>query len=370
MTKLDTLYNEYGQSPWIDNIRRDWLNDGTLASLVEQGVRGVTSNPSIFAKALATSSAYDGYLDGAESTDPERLFETLAVADVRDACDVLSSVHSDSKREFEEGVRRYCDGFVSLEVSPRLARDTAGTIQAAKRLAAEVGRENLMIKIPATKEGLGAVSEVLGAGINVNVTLIFSIDRYDEVLTAWMDGLERAGAHGHDVSTIASVASFFVSRVDAAVDALLPEGDARRGTTANAQVAKAYQLYRERIASDRATTLLSRGAQVQRPLWASTSTKNPTYYDLLYVDNIVGDETVNTMPDLTLAAVLDHGDFSISLLVDAQSTAAAAAVLDGLGVDVSLTAVTERLEEDGVEAFASAYDELLATVASKIQPSS
>ena len=152
MSKLDTLYNEYGQSPWIDNIRRDWLNDGTLASLVEQGVRGVTSNPSIFAKALATSSAYDGYLDGAESKDPERLFETLAVADVRDACDVLSSVHSDSKREFAEGVRRYCDGFVSLEVSPRLARDTAGTVQAAKRLAAEVGRELMTRALPSASE--------------------------------------------------------------------------------------------------------------------------------------------------------------------------------------------------------------------------
>lgn len=369
MTKLDTLYDEYGQSPWIDNIRRDWLNDGTLASLVEQGVRGVTSNPSIFAKALASSSAYDEYLDGAALKDPERLFETLAVADVRDACDVLSSVHLDSKREFQEGVRRYCDGFVSLEVSPRLARDAVGTVAAAKRLAAEVGRENLMIKIPATKEGLGAVSEVLSEGINVNITLIFSIERYDEVLTAWMDGLERASANGHDVSSIASVASFFVSRVDAAVDALLPEGDARRGTIANAQAAKAYQLYRERIANDRATALLARGAQVQRPLWASTSTKNPSYYDLLYVDNIVGDETVNTMPDLTLASVLDHGDFSISLLADAQSTAIAAAVLNGLGADVSLASVTEQLEEDGVAAFASAYDELLATVASKIQAS-
>jgi len=368
VTKLDTLYDDYGQSPWIDNIRRDWLNDGTLAGLVEQGVRGVTSNPSIFAKALATSSAYDTYLVGAPTQDPERLFETLAVADVRDACDVLAGVHEDSRREFREGVRRYCDGFVSLEVSPRLARDTSATVAAAQRLSAEVDRANLMIKIPATREGLAAISEVLGEGINVNVTLIFSIDRYDEVLSAWMEGLERAHANGHDVASIASVASFFVSRVDAAVDALLLDGDPRRGTTANAQVAKAYQLYRERIASERANALLALGAQVQRPLWASTSTKNPTYYDLLYVDNIVGDETVNTMPDLTLAAVLDHGDFSISLLADAQSTATAAAVLDGLGTDVSLASVTERLEDEGVAAFATAYDELLATVASKIQP--
>ena len=367
MTKLDTLYNEYGQSPWIDNIRRDWLNDGTLASLVEQGVRGVTSNPSIFAKALATSSAYDGYLDGAESTDPERLFETLAVADVRDACDVLSSVHADSKREFKEGVRRYCDGFVSLEVSPRLARDTAGTVQAARRLAAEVGRENLMIKIPATKEGLGAVSEVLGAGINVNVTLIFSLGRYNEVITAWMEGLELALTRRSDVSPIGSVASFFVSRVDVAVDALLPEGDPRRGTTANAQVAGAYQLFHRRMASDRAVALFDAGAQVQRPLWASTSTKDPTYFDLLYVDTLVADETVNTMPDATLTATLDHGNFASSELRSDESVKEAAAKLEELPENVSLAAVTEKLEIDGVTAFVASYEELLATVKEKMQ---
>jgi transaldolase len=276
MTTLNDLYEQYGQSPWIDNIRRDWLNDGTLAELVAKGVRGVTSNPSIFAKALATSTAYDAFND-----DPETVFERLAVADVRDACDVLTSVNQSSRAEFSSGARRYLDGFVSLEVSPRLARDTAGTIDAAHRLFNEVHRDNVMIKIPATKEGLPAIRDVLGAGINVNVTLIFSLERYDEVLTAWMDGLELARRQGHDVSKIASVASFFVSRVDAAVDALLSSDDPRRGTTANAQVAGAYKLYRGRMAAERVTTLLSFGAQVQRPLWASTSTKNPTYFDLL-----------------------------------------------------------------------------------------
>ncbi len=224
MTKLDELFAEYGQSPWIDNIRRDWLNDGTLAGMVAEGVRGVTSNPSIFAKTLSTSSAYDDMLEGKKDVDVEVLFEELAVRDVRDACDVLASVHTASLSAFAEKQRRYCDGFVSLEVSPRLARDTVATVTAAKRLAAEVGRKNVMIKIPGTKEGLPAVTEVLGAGINVNVTLIFSLDRYNEVITAWMEGLELALKRRSDVSSIGSVASFFVSRVDVAVDALLPRG--------------------------------------------------------------------------------------------------------------------------------------------------
>ena len=213
-------------------------------------------------------------------------------------------------------MRRYCDGFVSLEVSPRLARDTVATVTAAKRLAAEVGRPNVMIKIPATKEGLPAITEVLGAGINVNVTLIFSLERYNEVITAWMEGLELALTRRSDIAAIASVASFFLSRVDVAVDPQLPEGDPLRGQIANAQAAGAYEIYRRRMASDRAVALLAAGAQVQRPLWASTSTKNPAYPDLLYVDTIVADETVNTMPDATLAAVLDHGNFADSKLLN------------------------------------------------------
>jgi transaldolase len=369
MTKLTDLYEDYGQSPWIDNIRRDWLNDGTLANLVEKGVRGVTSNPSIFAKALATSSAYDRFLQSAHESDPETLFESLAVKDVRDACDVLSEVHETSSEDFLAGERRYLDGFVSLEVSPRLARDTAGTIAAAKRLAGEVGRPNLMIKIPATVEGLPAITEVLGTGINVNVTLIFSLGRYDQVLTAWMDGLDLALRNGHDLRRLGSVASFFVSRVDAAVDALLPEGDPRRGTTANAQVCAAYELYLERIGSERTSALFTHGAQVQRPLWASTSTKDPSYYDLLYVDRIVGDETVNTMPDATLQGVLDHGEFATSYLLDAETMSAEADKLTQLPDSISLNAVTDHLEVDGVNSFVRSYEELLATVSAKIASS-
>jgi len=319
MTKLNDLYNDYGQSPWIDNIRLDWVKDGTLERLVSEGVRGVTSNPSIFAKTLATSSAYDELVVECGDIGPEMVFEKLAA-----------------------------------------------TVAAAKRLAGEVGRDNVMIKIPATKEGLPAIMEVLATGINVNVTLIFSLERYGEVITAWMEGLETALARRGHINAIASVASFFVSRVDVAVDPLLPEDDPRRGTTANAQVAGAYELYRRRMASDRALALLEAGAQVQRPLWASTSTKNPAYLDLLYVDAIVADETVNTMPDVTLAATLDHGDFTTSTLLTDDGIRAAAAKLDELPEDVSLEEVTAKLEVDGVAAFSSAYDDLLATVEKKM----
>jgi len=366
MTNLNELYQNYGQSPWIDNIRRDWLNDGTLAKFVDEGVRGVTSNPSIFAKALATSSAYDEFVKSSSDNSAEELFESLAVADVRDACDVLASVHKDSLGEFASGTRRYLDGFVSLEVSPRLARDTKGTIDAAKRLAARVDRPNVMIKIPATKEGLPAIRAVLGAGINVNVTLIFSIERYDEVITAWTQGLTDSYDAGHDLGRIASVASFFVSRVDVAVDALLPDGDPRRGTTANAQVAAAFALYLRRMKGQDVLTLLTQGAQVQRPLWASTSTKDPSFDDLLYVNRLVANETVNTMPDATLAAVLGHANFSSSYLLSDDSCAKAAAQLYQLPDSVSLDDVTARLEVEGVDAFAKSYEELLATVASKM----
>jgi transaldolase len=366
MTRLHTLFDEFGQSPWIDNIRRDWLEDGTLAGLVSNGVRGVTSNPSIFAKAFATSNAYDGLLAEAASQDAETVFELLASADVRDACDVLGALHTTSREEFARGLRRYADGFVSLEVSPRLARDTDGTVEAAKKLWRQVDRANVMIKIPATREGLPAITRVLAEGINVNVTLIFSLERYDEVLAAWCAGLEAAHVAGRDISDIASVASFFVSRVDAAVDKLLAEGDVLRGHIANAQVAAGYELYLRWMAEERVVALLDSGAQVQRPLWASTSPKNPSYDDLLYVNSIVANETVNTMPDATLDAALDHGRFETSLLATPASLSATAALLDLLPAAVSLPEVTDQLEREGVDSFVSSYEELLAIVSSKL----
>jgi transaldolase len=366
MTALTDLYDNYGQSPWIDNLRRDWLSDGTLAKYLANGVRGMTSNPSIFAKTIGGSAAYDDDIANSKETDPEKVFESLAVADVQNACDLLAVVHESSKREFASGTRRYLDGFVSLEVSPRVAHDTEGTVAAAKRLFAEVSRPNVMIKIPATKAGLPAITAVLGAGINVNVTLIFSVERYNEVISAWRQGISEAHAAGLDITNIASVASFFVSRVDVAVDALLPEGDARRGRTANAQAAAAYQLYRTRAASDEVTNLLSIGAQVQRPLWASTSTKNPSYDKLLYVDRLVADETVNTMPDATLADALEHLNPATSYLLTKESCHQTADELNHLEPDVTLAKVSEQLEEEGVASFAKSYDELLATVSSKM----
>jgi transaldolase len=366
MTKLNDLYADYGQSPWIDNLRRDWLLDGTLKKYVNDGVRGLTSNPSIFEKTIGGSSAYDSDIAASTETDPEKVFESLAVADVRDACDLLAQVHESSQAEFASGSRRYMDGFVSLEVSPRLAHATDGTVAAAKRLFAEVDRPNVLIKIPATKEGLPAIRAVLGAGINVNVTLIFSVERYNDVITAWRDGITDAYSAGHDVSKIASVASFFVSRVDVAVDALLPEGDPRRGTTANAQAAAAYQLYRDRVQEEKIRDLLVEGAQVQRPLWASTSTKNPTYNKLLYVDRLVADETVNTMPDATLADAQADGNFSLSYLLNDETCRTTAELLSKLSPDVDLAKVSEQLENEGVASFAKSYDELLATVASKM----
>ena len=237
---------------------------------------------------------------------------------------------------------------------------------AASKLWHQVDRSNVMIKIPATREGLAAITRVLGEGINVNVTLIFSLERYDEVLAAWCAGLEAALARGHDLSQIASVASFFVSRVDAAVDRLLPEGDVLRGHVANAQVAAAYELYLRWMADERVGTLLEAGAQVQRPLWASTSPKNPSYDDLLYVNSIVADETVNTMPDVTLDAALDHGRFETSLLATPASLGATAALLELLPAEVSLSQVTEQLEREGVDSFVNSYEELLGIVSSKL----
>ena len=363
MTRLSDLFDVHGQSPWIDNIRRDWLNDGTLARLVAEGVRGVTSNPSIFAKALSSSNAYDAAIREAEAPDAESLFETLAVRDVQDACDVLAAVYRASQDDVLGARRRHGDGYVSLEVSPHLAHDTEGTIAAALRLWASVDRANAMIKIPATPEGLPAITEVLSHGVNVNVTLIFSVDRYADVISAWAEGLIKAAEAGYDLRAIASVASFFVSRVDSAVDALLAPDDPRRGHVANAQVALAYETFLRLSAQVSVTALLAAGAQIQRPLWASTSTKNPHYDELLYVEALVAPETVNTMPDATLAAAQAHGQFADSMLANERERHSALRLLDDLAPEVDLGALTARLEREGVAALVSSYDEVLATVA-------
>jgi transaldolase len=367
MSRLGALFKDSGQSPWIDNIRRDWLEDGTLEKLVASGVRGVTSNPSIFAKAFATTDAYDRAVAEMGSRDPEQVFEDLAVCDVQDACDLLAGVHSASVAEFDADRRRYCDGFVSIEVSPRLAHDTNGTIAAARKLWSAVNRKNAMIKIPATLEGLPAITSALADGINVNVTLIFSVDRYEAVLDAWLEGLRQRAAAGENLSSVSSVASFFVSRVDSAVDALLAENSPLRGRIAQAQVASAYQSYLSKMQSPEVAELLERGAQVQRPLWASTSTKDPTYDKLLYVDFLVANETVNTMPDATLELASTHSDPSRSLLEDDSVRHTTAGLLVTLPEAINLKSVTANLEREGVAAFINSYSELLATVKAKLE---
>jgi transaldolase len=366
MTRLDDMYLSSGHSPWVDNIRRDWLNDGTLQNLVNAGARGVTSNPAIFAKAVASTSAYDRYIKDLGSMDAEFVFEKLAVEDVRDACDLLLPIYTASVREQDSGIHQYRDGFVSLEVSPLLAYDAPGTVAAALRLAAEVDRPNVMIKIPATAECLPAITEVLSRGINVNVTLIFSLQRYREVLDAFVAGVAAAKSQGRNIGEISSVASFFVSRVDTAVDPTLAADSAHRGRTAICQVAGAYQIFLDRWRENDAAELLAAGAQLQRPLWASTSVKNAAYDQLLYVNPLVAASSVNTMPDATLDLVLASTDEEVPSIANDDTRRSMIDELLVIGQIVDLTEVTDVLERDGVAAFISSYGELLATVQSKL----
>jgi len=352
-----------GQSIWYDNLSRDLLENGALARMVaEQGVRGVTSNPSIFQKAMTTSPLYASEFDrlAAEGRTAEEIYETLAVEDIRAACDLLRPVYDAS------GGR---DGFVSLEVSPALAHDTDGTIAAAKRLWGDVERANLMIKVPATSEGIPAIRALIGAGLNINVTLIFARSMYDRVMDAYLAGLEDRAARGEAIDGINSVASFFVSRVDSAVDAALgahgDAGAALRGKAAVANAKLAYALFEERFGRDGAPSarfapLAAKGAAVQRPLWASTSTKNPEYPDTLYVDTLIGPHTVNTIPPATLDAFNDHGHVGLTIGDGVEQARADLAAIEALGI--SLDAVCDDLLSAGVKSFADSFDALLGAV--------
>jgi len=367
MTTLHRLFEEQGQSPWLDNLRRDQVRGGGLAALVDQGVRGVTSNPTIFAKAISGEDDYDEqFADLLSSSTVEEAYWELVATDITEAADVLAPVHRAS-----DGI----DGYVSVEVSPALAHDTAATIDAARRLHRRIDRPNVLVKIPATAEGIPAITAVLGEGISVNVTLIFGLDRYAQVISAYLEGLEAAAAAGLELAGICSVASFFVSRVDTEVDRRLQvladqaDGAVRqrlldaRGRAAVAQAQAAYQQFRSAFAGGRWSALAAAGARLQRPLWASTSTKNPTYPDLLYVDTLIGPDTVNTMPDETLAAFLDHG--TVARTVDADPAAAAEqlAELGALGID--LVDVARVLEAQGVASFRSSFDDLLRALSDK-----
>jgi len=362
MTRLQRLFAEHGQSPWLDNLKRGWLTSGELERWVERGVRGITSNPTIFQKAIADSADYDEQfrsLSGAGSS-VEESYWAMVRDDIADALRILRPVYEGS-----DGL----DGYVSVEVAPDLARDADGTYAAAKGLWEAIGRPNLYVKIPGTAEGLDAIRRSIAEGRNINVTLLFGIERYGQVIEAYLQGLEELVAGGGDPSHVSSVASFFVSRVDTLVDRRLEEvgGDealASRGKAAVANARLAYQLFLERFSGPRWEALAARGARVQRPLWASTSTKNPAYDDTLYVDTLVGPDTVNTMPDATLEAFL-AGDAMLARTIDADPAADRAVVerLASFGIDLEEVAAT--LEEEGVAAFAKSFDELLGTLAAK-----
>jgi transaldolase len=356
MTKSHELAN-LGQSIWYDNIKRSIIDSGELQQLLDGGVIGITSNPSIFEKAIAGSADYDEAIQGliGQGYETEAIYETLAIEDIGRAADLLRPVY-----DATNGV----DGYVSLEVSPTLAHDTDGTIADARRLFAALDRPNIMIKVPATPAGIPAIRQLISEGINVNVTLIFSLASYEAVMEAYIAGLE---ANGGDLSRVASVASFFVSRVDSAVDALLAEksNSALQGKIAIANAKAAYKLFQETFAGSRWAALAEKGARVQRPLWASTSTKNPAYPDTLYIDELIGPDTVNTVPPATLAAFHVHGTVAVTLTEGVAEALAQLKQLTEAGVD--LTAVTQKLQDDGVAAFAKSFESLLASVAKKQQ---
>jgi transaldolase len=358
MTPLKQLADA-GQSVWIDYLSRPFVEGGDLAGLVEDGVVGVTSNPTIFQGAIAEGDAYDEQIKelSATESEPKEIFLALARDDIRAACDVLRPVWDSGNG---------LDGWVSLEVDPNLAHDTQGTIEEAKRLHALVDRPNLFIKIPATREGLPAIEETIAAGIPVNVTLIFSLHRHREVAEAYIRGLRRLIDGGGDPSKIASVASFFVSRVDTEADRRLDEVggyDQLKGTLAIANAKLAYVTYDELFSGPAWDELAAKGATPQRCLWASTSTKNPEYRDVLYVEELIGPETVNTMPRETIEAFQDHGKVERTLDRDVDGARRVLELLAEAGIDYD--DVVETLEREGVEKFAKSFRDLFADLESK-----
>jgi len=355
-----------GQSVWLDNIKRSMFASGELQKLVDIGLRGQTSNPTIFEKAIDSGTDYDAQLKGliGAEHDPQNLFEALAIQDIRSACDVFAPVFKST-----DGL----DGYVSLEVSPTLAHDTKGTIAAAARLWKAVDRPNVMIKIPGTAEGIPAVRASIGAGININVTLLFSVEQYAAAATAYIDGLEDRAKAALPIDGIASVASVFVSRIDTAIDKQLDERIAKgeklddlKGMAGIANLKLVYQRFERLFKGQRFAALTTRGAKLQRPLWASTSTKNPQYDDLMYVVTVVGADTVNTMPPGTIDALLDHGVVKPDTIHD--DIAASKAFVELLASNgISLHDVTEQLVADGVKSFAQSFKEMLDAISAKHQ---
>ena len=347
-----------GQDIWLDYIHRLLITSGELRTMVDQGITGVTSNPSIFEKAIAGSSDYDEDLIrlAEEGKSAEEIYESLAINDIREAADALRSIYDKD---------RGANGYVSFEVNPNLAHDMESTINEAHRLFKMVERPNVMIKVPATSAGVKAIERLIGDGVNVNVTLIFSLDQYQAVAAAYIGGLEKRAAIGGDLRKVVSVASFFVSRVDNAVDAALQgmgnlDLQGKIGVY-NAKIA--YARFREIFSGERWQKLAAQGARLQRPLWASTGTKNPAYPDTLYVDNLIGADTVNTIPPATLEAFLHHGQVSASLEHDVAEARDGLVRLAALGVDLS--AITRELQDEGVAVFANSFNDLMASIAGK-----
>jgi transaldolase len=351
---------EYGQSVWIDFLSRDMIRNGELERRMrDDAVVGVTSNPTIFQKAISSGAAYDRQLREVleEERDPKEIFLRLAIKDVEDALDLLRPVWDEGKGQ---------DGYVSLEVDPNLASDTAGTIEEAQRLHETIDRPNLFVKIPATKAGLPAIEEMIARGRSINVTLIFSLERYGEVAEAYIRGLERLVEAGGDPGRVASVASFFVSRVDTETDRRLDEMGGRdelKGKLAIANAKLAYQRYQEIFAGNRWEALSSRGATTQRCLWASTSTKNPAYRDVMYVEELIGPKTVNTMPEETIEAFQDHGEVAPTLEQGIDEAERVFEQIRQAGVDYD--DVTDTLEREGVQKFADSFAELLEGIRAK-----
>jgi transaldolase len=368
MNNLIDLLN-YGQSYWLDNLTRDKIASGELKNrMTLEGLRGITSNPSIFNKAIAESDSYDHQIKSLidQGYPPHKVYEFLTVQDVQDACDILRPVFENSS-----GV----DGFVSLEVSPHLARDTKGTIEEVHMLHRAVDRPNCYIKIPGTKEGIPAIEQMLYEGIPINITLLFSIERYTEVAEAYIRAISRREKEGLPINKLVSVASFFVSRIDVLIDKLLrknptseikdiPPHDSLIGKAGIASARLAYQRFKQLFNSDQWKQLQSKGARVQRPLWASTGNKDPLFYDLRYVETLIGPDTVNTMPDETIIALAEHGKLKANTIEDDLNEAQQLfGWLKAYGIDIK--EVTKQLEDEGIIKFIDAYDQLLESLTMK-----
>jgi transaldolase len=359
MNRLQALHDA-GVSIWLDNLSRELLDSGAFATLIADfAVTGATSNPTIFAKAINGSDRYDDQLHAAVASGvgaPQELFFELALDDVRRAADLL-------RPSYEESDGR--DGFVSFECTPDLADDTEGTIKQAVDLWGRLARPNVMIKVPATEAGIPAIEELTARGINVNITLLFSIARYEQVIDAYIAGIERRRAAGEPVDPITSVASFFVSRVDAKVDALLPADSPLRGCVAIANAHRAYARYLDRFSDERWRTLRDGGAHAQRPLWASTGTKDPSYSDVLYVEKLTAPDVINTMPEATLRAFADHGNVTHALSIVAGAACNRLRRAHDAGID--LDAITAQLEREGVRSFCESYEQLIGRIDAKVE---